>query len=377
MKIVCWGTYDLGKPRVRILLRGIRENNIEVIECHRDVWRGVEDKSRILGWMSKFKFLLTWLRSYPGLIYQYLRLPQHDAVVVGYLGHLDVLILWPLAKLRGVPVIWDAFISLYDTVVCDRRLVGRWHPLALVIYAWEWLACKAAHYIVLDTRAHADFFRILYNLPDNKLQVALVGAEPEIFAESVAGYDEREQLFTVLFYGQFIPLHGIETIVMAARELYDEPVCFVIIGQGQEEQRIREILAGQFLKNLLWIPWVQYPDLIKWIRKADVCLGIFGKTAKASRVIPNKVFQVVAAGKPLITRESPAIRELFTSGMDPVILVKAGDSVELAAQIKKMIHLPSETRRGNYSDTVRAMITPEAIGRQMKSILEEAVASSS
>jgi glycosyltransferase involved in cell wall biosynthesis len=376
LKIVYWGTYDLGKPRNRILLRGLRENHVEVIECHTDVWRGVEDKSRILGWMRKFLFFWTWFKSYPGLICRYWQLSRHDAVVVGYLGHLDVLIIWPFAKFRGVPVVWDAFISLYDTIVCDRCLVGRLHPLALVIYAWEWLACKAADRIVLDTRAHADFFTNLYGLPEKKMQVALVGAEPEMFAPSRTALDQHEKglQHIVLFYGQFIPLHGIETIVQAARELQNDQVCFILIGKGQEEQKIRDILAQHPLKNLKWIQWVEYKNLVDWIHKADVCLGIFGETAKASRVIPNKVFQVVAAGKPLITRESPAIRELFSSGTDPVALVSAGDPIGLAEEIKKMIHRPL-VRTGNYTDAVRARIMPQAIGKQMKCILEEAVAS--
>lgn len=376
MKIVYWGTYDLGKPRNRILLRGIRANRIEVTECHTDLWHGVEDKSQVSGLMRKSLFFLAWLWSYPGLICRYLWLPRHDAVVVGYLGHLDVLILWPFAKLRGVPVVWDAFLSLYDTIVFDRRLVGRWHPLALIVFAWEWLACRAADRIVLDTRAHADYFENLYNLPRKKMQVAVVGAEPEIFAELKKGkvQSDKRHKFMVLFYGQFIPLHGIDTIVLAARALHAEPVCFTMIGKGQEEQKIRDILAKHPLENLQWIPWVEYPELIDWIHKADVCLGIFGETGKASRVIPNKVFQIVAAGKPLITRDSPAIRELFFSGTNPVILVKAGDPFELAAQIKEMMHLPKQ-RTGRYSAAVREMITPEAIGGQMKRILQDAVVS--
>lgn len=47
LRVIAWGSYDLGKPRVRILLRGLRENGVEVLECHRDVWQGVEDKSQV------------------------------------------------------------------------------------------------------------------------------------------------------------------------------------------------------------------------------------------------------------------------------------------------------------------------------------------
>jgi hypothetical protein len=112
MRVVVWGTYDLGKPRVRILLRGLRENGVEVTECHRVVWGGIEDKSQISGWKDKLLLGLRWLAAYPALVYRYLRLPNHDAVLICYMGHADVLVLWPFAKLRRKPIIWDAFLSL-------------------------------------------------------------------------------------------------------------------------------------------------------------------------------------------------------------------------------------------------------------------------
>lgn len=373
MKVVYWGTYDLGKPRNRILLRGLRENDVQVIECHKDLWQKVEDKSQIHGWRAKVFVLARWICSYPKLICRYLLLEKHDAVVVGYLGHLDVIMIWPFAKLRGAPLVWDAFLSLYDTVVNDRALLHRYHPLSVLIYAWEWIACRGADRVVLDTRSHANLFKSLYKVSEKKLGVAFVGAEPEIFSvtsSKALGPEICDQQFKVLFYGQFIPLHGIGTIVEAARLCQDAPVTFVIIGKGQEERRIQKILDDQPLTNLLWIPWVDYSDLIVWIKSADVCLGIFGDSAKASRVIPNKVFQVVAANKPIITRDSPAIRELLSPEMDAVTLVAAKDPVELAAQIRRLAKR-RQYQGVSYPESIRSTITPQSIGRQMKTIINK------
>jgi hypothetical protein len=137
VRMVMWGTFDLGKPRARILERGLRENGVEVIRCHCEVWKGIEDKSQINGTVQKVAIVFRWLFAYPSLVYSYLRLPKHDAVIVSYLGHLDVLVLWPFAKLRGVPIIWDAFLSLYNTIVEDRGLARKHNPLAKLIWAWE------------------------------------------------------------------------------------------------------------------------------------------------------------------------------------------------------------------------------------------------
>src|SRR6185436_11558698 len=180
MRVVAWGTYDLGKPRNRILLRGLRENGVEVVSCHSDIWGGVEDKSRVRG-AARLGRLLRWLVAYPALLIRYLRLPRHDAVLVGYLGQLDVLLLWPLARARGVPVVWDVFLSLHDTVVGDRRLVSPGHPLARLLFTWEWLACRAADRLLMDTRAHAAFLAETFRLDPARVSDVPVGVEPEVF----------------------------------------------------------------------------------------------------------------------------------------------------------------------------------------------------
>jgi len=239
MRVVYWGTYDLGKPRNRILLRGLRENGVDVVEIHADVWSGVEDKSGIAGRWRRLRFLLRWLSAYPGLIARYLRAPRHDAVVIGYLGQFDVLVLWSFARLRGVPIVWDAFLSLYDTVVEDRGLLSPRHPAAWLLFAVEWLACRAAWRIVLDTRAHVDYFTATFGVAPERFAVAFVGVEPEAFPRRPDGARHRAEgaPLTVLFYGQFIPLHGIDTIVRAAQMTADERIDWVLIGCGQITQR--------------------------------------------------------------------------------------------------------------------------------------------
>jgi len=338
MRIVFWGTYDTGKPRNRILLRGLRENKIDLTECHADIWSGVEDKSQIRTLAKKILFLCRWLLSYPGLLFDFCRLPKHDAVIVGYLGQLDVLILWPFARMRRIPIVWDAFLSLYDTVVNDRKMVGKYHPLALLLYMWEWLACRAADSILLDTQAHADYFVRQFHLPSHKTFAVFVGAETDVFSESPleSPVIKDNNQFTVLFYGQFIPLHGIETIINAARLMIDDPVQWIIIGQGQEEEKIRAMLDESPIPLLQWIPWVDYRELRQWIQRSDLCLGIFGESGKATRVIPNKVFQVLAAGKPILTRDSPAIRELLDPDMAGVTLVPPANPSALAAGIREI-----------------------------------------
>ncbi|HEX3528546.1 MAG TPA: methyltransferase domain-containing protein [Thermoanaerobaculia bacterium] len=368
MKVAFWGTFDRGKPRNRILLRGLEENGAEVLLCHTDVWQGVEDKSRLRG-LRRLGFLLRWLAAYPGLVVRYLRLPRHDVTLVGYLGQLDVLVLWPFARLRGIPVVWDAFLSLYDTVVYDRALVRPGHSLARLLYLWEWLAARAASRVLLDTHAHAESFARTFHLPQERVSSVLVGAEPEMFP--AAGSPVGEGPVRVLFYGQLIPLHGIETILRAAqKDTKDDTDDFewVIIGQGQEEGTVRRMLEAAPAERLRWIPWVPYAELAEHIRAADVCLGIFGSSAKAGNVIPNKVFQIVSCGKPVITRDSPAIRELLADSDPGVYLVPPADPDALLAALRRF-HSERASLILPLHTAARQRITPQAVGRELREIL--------
>ena len=359
MRVVLWGTWDRGKPRNRILARGLRENAVDLVEIHADIWAGVEDKGVAVGAGRRMRVLLRWLFAYPGLIVRYLRAPPHDAVLVAYMGHLDVLVLWPFARLRGAPIVWDAFLSLYDTVVEDRKLIGRANPLAWFLFVWEWLACRCARIIVLDTRAHADYFAARYGLKAGRTAVVFVGAEPEAFPPRESKCRRNGKL-TVLFYGQFIPLHGIATIVRAAQKAHGEAIRWQLVGRGQEEARIRGLLA-EAPADLEWRPWVDYAELGKCIAGADICLGIFGDSDKAARVIPNKVFQILSAGAPLITRESPAIRELLDGERPGVYLVPPADPEALLDAVRRFA---ADRPRPDYGD-IAGRLRPKALAAEL------------
>lgn len=348
------------------MLRGLRETDVNVSECHADVWAGVEDKSQLKGLAKKLHFAARWILSYPSLVWRFLRQPKPDVVVIGYLGQLDVLVLWPFAKFRGVPVVWDAFISLYDTVVEDRKLVGTGNPLAWLIYLWEWLACRAADLVLIDTKAHGDYFVDRFHLQSKHVRPIFVGVETEVFGPGNLQRNDSGP-YTVLFYGQFIPLHGIPTIVEAARLLHDEDIRWILIGKGQEEALISEMLTEKPLAKLDWIPWVPYEELIDWMAKANVCLGIFGDSAKASSVTPNKVFQILSAGKPLITRNSPAIRELLTEEDPAVWLVQPNNASALAEAVVASRDLPKTP--SNLHEKLRDSFGIREIGIKFRNIL--------
>jgi len=82
------------------------------------------------------------------------------------------------------------------------------------------------------------------------------------------------------------------------------PVNWVFLGDGPLLDKCRKITAG--LTNVAFENRLPYLELPSRIRRADILLGIFGDTPKTRRVIPNKVFQSMACGRPVITAATPA-----------------------------------------------------------------------
>src|SRR6185437_13846147 len=181
MKIVLWGTYDIGKPRIRILREGLRARGVEITEIHRDVWGDIGDKSAVRGARAWLHRGMRLLGAYPQLIWRYLRAPAHDLVLVSYPGQLDVLLLRPFAWMRRKRIAFDWFISAFDTVVEDRRLLGHRNPLACMLRAGEWLAARAADLVFMDTAAHARRMERLFRLTPNSVGRVWVGTEQAFF----------------------------------------------------------------------------------------------------------------------------------------------------------------------------------------------------
>jgi glycosyltransferase involved in cell wall biosynthesis len=100
-------------------------------------------------------------------------------------------------------------------------------------------------------------------------------------------------------------------------------------------------------------------------------LGVFGGSDKAKRVIPNKAFQALACGVPLVTADTPAARELLTDGSD-ALLVPPADPEALAAAIRRLAAdgaLAAGIAAGGL-ETYRARASENVLGRHWRSLVE-------
>jgi glycosyltransferase involved in cell wall biosynthesis len=133
----------------------------------------------------------------------------------------------------------------------------------------------------------------------------------------------------VVFYGLYTPLQGCPVLGAALALLADAPVEVTMIGTGQDEVSTKAAAAAN--TGVRWLTWVPADELPALVASHDVCLGIFGTSAKALRVVPNKVFQGAAAGAAIVTSDTAPQRR--TLG-DAAVLVPPGDPVALADALR-------------------------------------------
>jgi glycosyltransferase involved in cell wall biosynthesis len=201
----------------------------------------------------------------------------------------------------------------------------------------KWLdrqTCNIADLLLLDTNAHIDYFVDTFGLPRDKFVRVFVGANEQVFTPRPRTRSQDD--FQIIFVGKFTPLHGLPIMMQAAQRLKDLPdVVFHFVGAGQLSHEIRAIADELALNNVRFLDWVEYEQVPDCLAQADVCLGIFGATAKAGRVIPGKLYEALSVGKPVITSDSIAVRELLTDGENAVLCTR-NDPEALSEAIRRV-----------------------------------------
>ena len=359
-----FGTYDKRKhPRVGILLDGLRAHGCDIDEINLSLDLSTAQRVEILKRPWKlFGFGLRLLRLWKALVTEarkWIRdngLP--DAVVIGYMGHFDVL----LARrvFRGIPIILDHLIFAADTAI-DRGAQGiKVQALSIL----DKKAISAADLILLDTVEHQAM------LPSERIKDSLVipvGASQEWYQ---AGKSPCNRANDVIFYGLFTPLQGTPIIAKAARELFHRgrEVRITFIGTGQDYPEVRSLLDE--FDGVTFLDWVEPENLPRTVAEHAISLGIFSTTPKGLHVVPNKVYQSLAAGCAVITSDTPPQRRMLGDG---VVYVQPGDSVALADAIDALLS-DEDLLRASRDRAMRASasFTPSEIAAPLYAWLMDA-----
>lgn len=362
MRVLFFGTYDAETiTRVRVLQEGFAALGDNVEECNVPLALDTAWRVRILQrpWLVPvlgFQLCSAWAR----LLARARTVGKADVVVVGYMGHFDV----QLARLlwRRQPVALDHLVSGADTAL-DRR--SRSSLLLRLLGLVDRSALRATEVPLVDTEENLELLAPEFR---RRAVVVPVGAPARWFHEPDG--PAAEGPLRVVFYGSFTPLHGAtvigEAIALLAAE--DGSIGFTMVGRGQDYEDTRA--AAGPAAAATWIDWIDPADLPRVVADHDVCLGIFGTTPKAQRVVPMKVFGGAAAGCAVVTSDTaPQRRALGEAGS----FVPAGDPEALAEILRTLAASPERTdalRRAAYR-RAEEVFRPAAAVRPLRERLLE------
>jgi glycosyltransferase involved in cell wall biosynthesis len=280
-----------------------------------------------------WRSLQVLLQAIPSLIAK-----KYDLIFVGFYGHLIML---PVGSSQRTPVLFDAFLSNFDTLCFDRRRFAPGSFPGRLAYWLDTMSCQLADRVLLDTIQHAQYFTETFRISAEKLTSIPVGCNEDIFhpLPKTTGDGCR-----ILYYSSYMPLHGVDVVIRAAKLLLEErDLHFKLIGSGQEYESIRRLAEEWGLSNVTFEPPVPLEKLPGEIAAADICLGgHFGQSAKAKRVIPGKIYQILAMASPLIAADTPANATLLQHG-ETAYLCPTGDANALAEAILTL-HRNSDLR---------------------------------
>jgi len=293
----------------------------------------------------------------------------HDLLVVGFFAQLLMPFVRPFWPGR---LMADCYISLFDSYVNDRGMASEISIRARLCYWADRYLMRHADLVLTDTEQHRKYLHEQYGTETARIHAIPISADESLFPLlPPAAPPDTDDVFEILFFGAFIPLQGVETIIRAARRLAPEKFKIRIIGKGQTFDACVALADDLGVNNVRFEGWRKVEDISKLAESAHLILGIFGQTEKARRVIPNKVYEALSMGRPLVTGDSAAVREYFTDGKD-IFLVPFADPEALAGKIEWLSHNYDQALEvaDNGHDVFVQQLSPRSVAKMMGETLE-------
>lgn len=348
--ILLVGDYDYEYPREREIHDGLELNGATVHEVR------FTDEPIFIG-PKKIFFLPYYYVLLSVRIARLSRSVDLDTLLLTKFNPTLIPVVWFWSRLFDSLLVYDLFVSLYRTA--ELRDVNPF--LVKLIFRIEKLTLSLPDYHLTETNQFADFYADVYDLDRSHIVPLPVGVDERWFTPREKPTTSK---FTVAYWGNFLPHHGLDTIVDAASKLDGDKIEFVFIGEGPEKERIQASVDDRNISGVRFEGRVPMEELIEEIAKADICLGIFSSDRRSRASITNKVSEGVAMGRPVVTMDSPAIRDWFTHG-ENIFLVPPEDDSALADAIRRL--QSDDGLRTSIGENARILyeneFSPENLGR--------------
>jgi glycosyltransferase involved in cell wall biosynthesis len=243
---------------------------------------------------------------------------------------------WLVAALRRRPLLLE-IRDLWPEFAIDMGILK--NPVLIRLSKWleRFLYARATHLLV-NSPAYMDYL-IQAGVSPSKITLLPNGVDPQMFDPAASGNGLRHMLnldgkFVVVYAGAIGPANDLDVLLEAARELRLEPrIHFLIVGDGKERKRLQARAEADQLDNVLFVGAQPKQEMRYYLASADACVAILQNIRMFRMTYPNKVFDYMAAGRPILLAIDGVIREVVESARAG-IYVPPGDPKSLAEAVR-------------------------------------------
>ena len=371
MKICIFGSYDKHFSRTQIILKGLEENAVFITEVHLNLpISDISDKQHMTAFIM-FKRLLRKIKMIPIIFRNIGNIRRSDLIFAAFPAQLDIPLAYVVSRIFGKPLIFDPSIALSTVFVGEFGLLPSKSWKAKLVKLVDKIAFYLPDIILFDTEVSRKYYQEAFNIPLEKTRIVPLGANDSIYKYS--GINSEKKILSVIYYGLYNPMHGVEHILECANLCRNEiNLEFILIGKGQTYSENRKRADELNLKNVKFFPEVTEKDAGELLANGDIFLGFLNSSFSSESSVPNKVFQGLSLGKAVVTAETEVTKSIFVHKRN-IYLCKVSDAKSLrdaVIELKNDISLRIRIA-GNGHKLFKEKFTPKIIGNDLKVICEK------
>jgi len=251
---------------------------------------------------------------------------------------------WLLARLKRAPFLFEVR-DLWPAFAVQVGVLT--HPGLIRLSQWlERCLYRRADRVVVNSPG---FIEHVTQRGAREAVLVPNGADASMFDPLSDGTAFREahglqEKFIALYAGAHGMSNDLGVVLKAARLLEDDPrIALVLLGDGKEKPRLQAQAARMHLRNIHFLDSIPKTGMPGALAAADLCIGILKPIPLYGTVYPNKIFDYMAAGRPVALAMEGVIRQVIEQA-GAGVHVPPGDAPALARAIREMAGAP-ETRR--------------------------------
>jgi glycosyltransferase involved in cell wall biosynthesis len=249
----------------------------------------------------------------------------------------------------GIPAVFD-MAEDYPAMWCDV-IRERWYAPQNYLMKNPWLgrilekrcARRASHILVVVEESRRRLVEM--GVPSRRVSIVSNTPRLDVFdASRVTGDGSEGKVGATLFYHGYVNRwRGVETVVRAMPSLLQRypGLSFVVAGDGTDMDRLRRICRQLHVEDQVeFLGWVSVDRIPEWITGSDICVIPHLRTPHKESTIPNKLFDYMAMGKPVIVSDVAPLKRIVEEHRCGVVY-RSNDPAGLAGSAGRLLEDPA------------------------------------